>query len=61
MIDIAHISTCKLVEELKTREGVRFVETTPEEMHRIQKAGFEPNSRQSIFGTGPALILEVID
>ena len=60
-IDLSKIPTCILVTELENREGVRTLQTTPEEMHRIQKAGFEPGSRSGIMGTGPAIILEVVD
>ena len=61
MNNLKEIPTCELVEELKKRDGVRTFDVGVEEMHRIQKAGFEPNTRRSIMGTGPAIILEVID
>ena len=59
--NLSNVPTCELVEELKKRDGVRAFEYGVEEMHRIQKAGFEPGSRSGIMGTGPAIILEVID
>lgn len=61
MINLKEIPTFKLVEELKTREGVRNLEIEIEEMYRIQKVGFELNSKRELSNVGPAIILEVID
>lgn len=56
-----NIPTCRLVHELEKREGVRVMQVGPEEMHRVQKVGFDFNSGRSLMQTGPAIILEVID
>lgn len=47
-MDIKNISTRDLVEELKTREGVRTIEV-------------DPYSPYSVGGTGPVIVLVVED
>lgn len=71
MVNLKEISTCKLVEELKKREGVTMFEIQPHEEEymilskisdgRVFGEGGIHCSEVRRFGFGPAIILEVID
>ena len=65
--DLSNISTCKLVNELKKREGVNSIEIAPyEEKYLIKKwssdCASDCGKRLDKYGRkGGAIILEVID
>lgn len=59
--ELMQYSTSQLVNDLKRRTGVRVIETDPETLHRIQVIGFDKSQNTNIMGTGPAILLEVID
>lgn len=60
-MELKNISTRALVDEIKLREGTRYIEIGKNEVHKVQAAGNDDSRNRYIKGRGPVVILEIAD
>lgn len=58
-INLKNIPTCQLVEELKRRDGVEFVEIAPYVEYELKV--YDGDGEDNFSDEGPAIILKVFD
>lgn len=61
MLDLSKIATCKLVEELRKREGVKTIDIQPYVGYEISVAADGDDSGNYVNDNGPAVLMVVID
>ncbi|MBB6622550.1 hypothetical protein H7E67_03820 [Clostridium gasigenes] len=61
MVKLKDISTRSLIEEIKLREGTRYIEIGENEVHKVQASGNDDSRNRYIKGRGPVVILEIAD